>query len=160
LRVLDPNTQLKDPLQFTISSLDGDKLPLSSLNGKVTVLDFWATWCQPCRAQHALYEEVKVKFKDSADVVFLSIDTDEDHSLVKPFVESQKWTQKIYFDDGLQYLLQVSNIPTTMVYGKKGELVSRLIGYLPDRFVDMLTERIDEALGRSALRPGAQPLSQ
>jgi thioredoxin-related protein len=57
-------------------------------------------------------------------------------------------------------LLQVSNIPTTMVYGKKGELVSRLIGYLPDRFVDMLTERIDEALGRSALRPGAQPLSQ
>ncbi|HYL35353.1 MAG TPA: TlpA disulfide reductase family protein [Bryobacteraceae bacterium] len=160
LRVLDPNSQVKDPLLFTLSSLDGDKLALSSLIGKVMVLDFWATWCQPCRAQHALYEQVKARFKDSAEVVFLSVDTDDDHSLVKPFAESQKWTQKIYFDDGLQYLLQVSNIPTTMVYGKKGELVSRMIGYLPDRFVDMLTERIDEALGRTALRPGAQPLSQ
>ena len=160
LRVLDPNSQVKDPLRFTLSSLEGDKLALSSLIGKVMVLDFWATWCQPCRAQHALYEQVKARFKDSAEVVFLSIDTDEDHALVKPFAESQKWTQKIYFDDGLQYLLQVSNIPTTMVYGKKGELVSRMIGYLPDRFVDMLTQRIDEALGRTALRPGAQPLSQ
>ena len=161
LRTFDPNAQIKDPLLFTLTSLDGDKLPLFSLNGKVTVMDFWATWCQPCRAQHALYEEVKARFKDSPDVVFLSIDTDDDHSLVKPFVESQKWTQKIYFDDGLQYLLQVSNIPTTMVYGKKGELVSRMIGYLPDRFVDMLTERIDDALGKPPKPPRVvQSISQ
>ena len=43
-------------------------------------------------------EETKLRFKDAADVVFLSIDTDEDHQLVKPFIDSVKWTQKIYFD--------------------------------------------------------------
>jgi thiol-disulfide isomerase/thioredoxin len=153
LRRFDPNTQTKDPMGFTVSGLEGEKLQLSSLLGKVIVLDFWATWCGPCRAQHPLYEEVKTRFKDSDDVVFLSIDTDDDHSLVRPFLESQKWAQKIYFDDGLQSLLQVSSIPTTIVFGKKGEVVSRMIGYLPDRFVDMLSDRIDEALGRPSRRP-------
>ena len=64
-------------------------------------------------------------------MVFLAIDTDEDHSLVKPFLEAQKWTQKVYFDDGLQSLLQVSSIPTTIIFGKKGDVVTRMIGYLP-----------------------------
>ena len=152
LRQYDLNAQTKDPMSFTVSSLEGEKLPLSSLLGKVIVLDFWATWCGPCRGQHPLYEEVKKRFKDSDDVVFLSIDTDEDHSLVKPFVESQKWAQKVYFDDGLQTLLLVSSIPTTIIFGKRGEVVSRMIGYLPDRFVDMLSDRIDEALGRPSRR--------
>lgn len=155
----DPNGQMKDPMSFTVSALEGGNLKLSSLLGKVVVLDFWATWCGPCRAQHPLYEEVKARFKGSDDVVFLSIDTDEDHSLVKPFLESQHWTQKVYFDDGLQGLLQVSSIPTTIIFGTKGEIYSRMIGYLPERFVDMLTDRIDEALGRPARTP-AKPISQ
>ena len=150
LRRFDPNAQNKDPMSFTVSGLDGEKLKLSSLLGKVIVLDFWATWCGPCRAQHPLYEEVKARFKDADDVVFLSIDADEDHSLVKPFLESQKWTQKVYFEDGLQSLLQVSSIPTTIIFGRKGDVISKMIGFLPDRFVDMLAERIDEALGRPA----------
>ena len=90
LREFDPNSQLKDPMQFTLSGLDGDKLALSSLLGKVVVIDFWATWCGPCRAQHPLYEQVKAKFKDIGDVVFLAVDADEDHSLVKPFLDSDQ----------------------------------------------------------------------
>jgi thiol-disulfide isomerase/thioredoxin len=148
LRELDPNAQVKDPLNFTLSSPDAEKLQLSSLLGKVIVLDFWATWCVPCRAQHPLYEQVKAKYKDAGDVVFLAIDTDEDRTLVKPFLESHQWTQKVYFEDGLQSLLQVSSIPTTIIFGKKGDVVDRMNGFLPDRFVDMLTERIDRALGK------------
>ena len=148
LRQIDPNNQVRDPLAFTLSALDGDKLALAQLAGKVLVLDFWATWCGPCRAQHPLYEETKARFKDNPDVVFLSIDTDEDRRLVKPFMESQKWTQKVYFDDGLQNLLRIENIPTTIIFGKRGDVVDRMMGYLPDRFVDMLTERINDALGK------------
>jgi len=159
LRQFDPNNQLKDPLAFTLSAPDGDKLALSSLLGKVVVLDFWATWCGPCRAQHPLYEETKARFKDNPDVMFLSIDTDDNHALVKPFMESQKWTQKTYFDDGLQYLLQVSDIPTTIIFGKKGEVVDRMIGYLPDRFVDMLSERINDALGKPVTPAPVRPVS-
>ncbi len=160
LRQVDPNTQLKDPMRFTLSGSEGDHLALSGLLGKVIVLDFWATWCNPCRAQHGLYEQAKSRFQKSADVVFLSIDTDEDHELVKPFLESQKWTQKVYFEDGLSALLQVSSIPTTIIFGKKGDIVSRMVGYVPDRFVDMLSDRINEALGAPVGPPLAGPLKQ
>ncbi len=155
LREFDPNAQLKDPIKFTLSGLEGDKLPLSSLLGKVVVMDFWATWCGPCREQHPLYEQVKAKFKDSDDVVFLAVDTDEDHALVKPFLTQIKWSQKVYFEDGLQSLLQVSSIPTTIILGKKGEVFTRMAGFLPDRFVDMLTDRVNNALGTP---PGHTPL--
>ena len=155
LRLMDPNAQSKEPSQFTLSGLDGQKLPLSSLLGKVVVMDFWATWCTPCREQHPLYEAVKARFKDSDEVVFLAIDTDEDHSIVKPFLERIKWSQKIYFEDGLQSLLQVSSIPTTIILGKKGEVFTRMVGYLPDRFVDMLSDRVNDALGRPRSSPPA-----
>ena len=159
LRELDPNSQIKDPIAYTLSGLEGDKLQLHSLLGKVIVLDFWATWCGPCREQHPLYEQVKTRFKDVNDVVFLAIDTDEDHSIVKPFLEQMKWTQKIYFEDGLQSLLQVSSIPTTVILGKDGRIFTRMIGYLPDRFVDMLTDRVDEALGRPVTAAPPKPAS-
>ncbi len=143
---MDPNADAKQPIQFTLSSVDGEKLPLASLKGKVIVLDFWATWCGPCRIQHPLYEEVKKKFKDRDDVVFLAIDTDEDRSIVKPFLEQSQWHQKVYFEDGLSVLLQVSSIPTTIIINKQGEVSSRMNGFLPDRFVEMLSDRIRDAL--------------
>lgn len=150
LRAYDPNSQLTDPMQFTLSSVHGDKLKLSSLLGKVVIIDFWATWCAPCRAQHPLYEEVQAKFKDQTDVTFLAVDADQDRSLVKPFLAQMKWNQQVYFDDGLQALLQVSSIPTTIILGKNGRVFTRMIGYIPDRFVEMLTDRVNEALGNPA----------
>jgi len=147
LEAMDPNLAANDPMQFTIPGLDGKKLTLSSLKGSVVILDFWATWCQPCRAQHPLYDQVKQRFKDRRDVVFLAIDTDEDRNLVAPFLQQQNWsTQSVYFDDGLQRLLQVSSIPTTVLFDKQGRVASRMNGFLPDKFVDQLTERIRSAL--------------
>jgi thiol-disulfide isomerase/thioredoxin len=149
-RQADPNAQLKDPMQFTITGLTGSKLPLASLKGKVTVMDFWATWCGPCRAQHPLYEEVKKRFKDRDDVVFIAIATDEDHSLVKPFLEQNNWSLNVFFGDGLDQLLQVASIPTTIVMDKQAAVYSRMAGFIPERFVDMLTGRIKEALGEKS----------
>jgi thiol-disulfide isomerase/thioredoxin len=146
LHKLDPNAEAKEPAQFTLSGVLGDKLALASLKGKVIVLDFWATWCGPCRLQHPLYEEVKKRFKDRDDVVFLAIDTDEEHALVKPFLDQNKWNPKVYFEDGLGSMLQVTSIPTTVILNKQGAVSSRMNGFLPDRFVDMLSDRIKEAL--------------
>jgi len=149
LNALDPNASVTDPMGFTISSLDGQKLRLGSLQGKVVILDFWATWCNPCRVQHPMYDEVKERFKGREDVVLLSIATDEDHSIVAPFLDQQNWSKsRVYFEDGLQKLLQVNDIPTTIVFDKQGRVASRMNGFLPDRFVDQLSERI-----RSALAP-------
>ena len=70
----------------------------------------------------------------------------EDRSLVAPFLEQYKWPRQVYFEDGLSRLLGISSIPTTLVLGKSGQVFSRLNGFVPDRFVDMLVERVKEAL--------------
>jgi thiol-disulfide isomerase/thioredoxin len=147
LNALDPNADVTDPMGFTISALDGQKLKLGSLKGKVVILDFWATWCGPCRVQHPMYDQVQEKFKDRGDVLLLSIDTDEDHAIVSGFLDQQKWNKsRVYFEDGLQKLLQVTDIPTTIVFDKQGRIASRMNGFLPDSFVEQLTARIHSAL--------------
>ncbi len=93
LRANDPNAQLTDPMEFTLGGVDGSKFHMSSLKGKAIVLDFWATWCGPCRAQHPLYQQVKQRFRDNPDVVFLAIDNDEDRAAVKPFLAEVKWQE-------------------------------------------------------------------
>jgi thiol-disulfide isomerase/thioredoxin len=146
LRDFDPNSSATSPMDFTLSKLDGGRLPLNSMKGKVVVLDFWATWCGPCRVQHPLYEQVKTRFKDNPNVVFLAVDTDEDHSLVKPFLDRQKWSKDVVYEDGLAGYFRVSSIPTTIVLDRSGELKSRMGGFIAERFVEMLSERINSAL--------------
>ncbi|MCW5979237.1 MAG: TlpA family protein disulfide reductase [Bryobacteraceae bacterium] len=146
IRKADPNYDLSTPSEFVLSALEGESLKLSSLRGKVVVADFWATWCQPCRAQQPLYEEAMAKYEGRDDVVFLNINSDQERDAVNPFLETYGWSKKVYFEDGLQRALNVSSIPTTIIFDKRGEVASRIVGFIPDRFVDMLTERIDRIL--------------
>ncbi len=144
---LDPNADATELKDFQIPRLTGGTLAMSSLKGKIVVMDFWATWCGPCRKQHPLYQEVMDYFKKRTDVVFLAINTDEDRAVVAPFLEEQKWsTASNYFEDGLSRLLQVTSIPTTILVGKDGRVVSRMNGFIPERFVEVLKERIQQAL--------------
>lgn len=148
LRELDPNADLSDPLEFTLSGLQGEKLRLAAFRGKVLVLDFWATWCTPCRAQHPLLEQVRERYRNHQDVVFLSVNTDEDPAVIPPFLEETGWQQPVYFEDGLSRLLRVSSIPATIVLDRAGRVHGHLVGFQPDRFVTLLSERIEEALKR------------
>jgi thiol-disulfide isomerase/thioredoxin len=107
-----------------------------------------ATWCEPCRGQHPLYEQVKQRFKDNPDVVFLSIDTDEDREPVRRFLEEEKWLDHVYFEDGLSRALRITYIPTTVIIEKGGQVFGRMNGYAPERFVELLTGRIRDALGQ------------
>lgn len=143
---IDPNAFAEAPGEFTLSALEGPPLKLDSLRGKVVILDFWATWCGPCRAQHPLYEEAKRRFAGRDDVVFVAVSTDEERDAVEPFLERNGWSRKVYFEDGLGAHLRVSSIPTTVILGRAGRVFSRMNGFIPDRFVDMLTARIGQAL--------------
>jgi thiol-disulfide isomerase/thioredoxin len=143
---LEPNFEAAEPLDYVVSGVDGKKLQLKSLLGKVIVMDFWATWCVPCRAQQPLYDQVKAKYKDNPNVIFLNIASDEDKSVVKPFLDENKWDKTIYYDDGLAIFLKVASIPTTVIFSPRGEISSRMVGFIPELFVGMLIERIEESL--------------
>jgi len=146
LRTYDQNALKGKPAEFVVTSVSGEKLAISSLQGKVVVLDFWATWCGPCRVQHPLYDKVKERFAGRNDVEFVYLNTDEDKNLVAPFLEANKWSKNVYFEEGLSRLLNVTSIPTTVILNKRGEISSRMNGFLPEKFVDMLTERVQRIL--------------
>ena len=146
LQLLDPNSVAANPMEFTVTSLDGKPLRLDSLKGKVVVLDFWATWCIPCRVQRPLYDKLKEQFPESTGVVFLAINADQDHSVVEPFLEEQKWDKTTYFEDGLGRFLNVENIPATILFDKSGHLASRMDGFDPDTFVGLMVSRIQSLI--------------
>ena len=63
-------------------------------------------------------------------------------------MQQQKWNKTVYFEDGLSTLMRVSSIPATLIFNRKGELANRMNGFVPERFEDMLAERIKEALAQ------------
>ena len=146
IQVSDPNGHATALMDFTLPGAQGDTLKLASLKGKTVIFDFWATWCGPCRAQHSLYEQVKHRFANNSEVFFVSVNSDEDRDLVAPFLKDNQWNNAVYFEDGLARMLQITSIPTTIIVDKHGEIASRMNGYNPDRFVDLLTERIEQTL--------------
>jgi thiol-disulfide isomerase/thioredoxin len=150
LLALDPNSSLADPMEFTVTGLDGKKLQLASLKGKLLIMDFWATWCGPCRVQHPLYETLRERFGARGDVVFLEMNSDEDRSVVEPFLTAEKWDKTVYFEDGLARLLNVTNIPSTILIDKSGRLVSRMDGFDPSTFLEQMTQRIQSILAEPA----------
>jgi thiol-disulfide isomerase/thioredoxin len=145
----EPNAGRTNALEFTLSGMDGKSLAMASLKGKVVVMDLWATWCIPCREQHPLYQQVKERFRDNPQVVFLSIDADADRAAVKPFVDEMKWQGPVYFEDGLARVFAVDGLPATIVLDRNGQLFTHLNGFLDkNHFADLLTERIRDALGK------------
>lgn len=150
-KAMDRNYNLTDMFEFTLPIVRRDStagpasLGMDTLKGKTLVVDFWATWCGPCIAQHPLIEEVKRKYAEAADVVFLSLNADDDHSLIEPFLLGQKWEQRVYLEGGLSGLLNVTSLPTILVIDPSGRVYSRMMGFSADSFERTLSIRIDEA---------------
>lgn len=152
IRERDPNSIATNLLDFTLPAIDKTAKPLvmSSLKGKTVVLDFWATWCVPCRAQRPLIENVRKKYADDPNVLFLQIDSDDDPSPVAQFAKEQGWDNAGYFEAGLARVLNIASIPTVLILEPSGQVSSRMVGFIPDRFEQMLAERVDEARRKSA----------
>ncbi len=146
-KAMDRNYGVNDPFEFVLQrpGTGGTTLDMSALRGKTVVMDYWATWCLPCIAQHPILERVKQKFAASPDVVFLSLDADDDHSLVAPFVKAQNWNQAVYLEGGLAGLLSVSSLPTVLIIDPGGKPFSRMSGFDGGSFEAMLASRVAEA---------------
>jgi thiol-disulfide isomerase/thioredoxin len=149
----DPNIEVTKIMDFRLPGLDGAApLSMASLKGKTIVLDFWATWCAPCRVQHPMIENVRKRYEDKPDVVFLAIDADDDPSVVPPFLKDTGWKGPFYFEGGLAQRLTISSLPTLMIFDAQGQVFSRMAGFVPERFEAMLAQRIEEARGAGSAK--------
>jgi thiol-disulfide isomerase/thioredoxin len=140
-----PNKGVRDLYGFVVRKLPDGTIPFSSLKGDVVVMEFWATWCGPCREMEPLFAELYAQYGKKPGVTFLAVNDDEDETRVAPFVASTKLVAPVVFADGLDQFLGVDGLPTVLVAGRSGNIVYRVTGLDPDRFVSSLSAAIDKA---------------
>ena len=116
------------------------------------VLNFWATWCGPCRELEPLFENVAAIYADRSDVVFFAANADEDEALVKPFLDERKWKVQVVFPDGLDDFLRILSLPTIIVVDHSKNFVTGSMAIGPEEFSEQLTNAIDRALPPSPRR--------
>ena len=117
---------------FTVRGLDGRSVRLSDFKGKAVVLDFWATWCAPCRASLPHLNEVQGHFSGKGLVVLgLSVD-DAEPQTVRRFADGLglKFRMAMADERVLDLYGPIRTIPTTFFINRRGEVTRRVVGYI------------------------------
>ena len=114
---------------FTLETVDGQPVTLSKLKGKIVVLDFWATWCRPCRLYMPDLIAVTDQYKDK-DVVLYTVNRDDPKANIQRFMELTKMNAAVLLDkEGtVNNDFFVSSIPHTVFIGKDGTVQSVHVG--------------------------------
>jgi peroxiredoxin len=126
---------------FRVEMFDGTTFTLGSLRGKVVLLNFWATWCGPCREELSrVQKDIIDRFKGNEDFVFLPVSRGETRETVAAFREKMGYTFPMGLDPEQKiYRLYASNyIPRNFLIGKDGKVISATIGYEAPEFDELI----------------------
>ena len=132
---------------FDLQNIAGGRTTLASYQGKVVVVDFWATWCTPCIKEIPEYTDFYAKNKSrGVEMVGVVFDSGEP-SEIQEFLQKTKvaYPQLVGADDLLEKYNANQGFPTTFVIGKKGQIVKKVLGSPPGKF-EGLQKAVDEAL--------------
>ena len=140
MKKLEENDAAIEHADFTLTDLDGKSWTLQSLHGKVVLVNFWATWCPPCRKEMPDLDSLYSRFHDKGFVV-LAI-SDEDAAKVAPFVKQQNVRYPVLLDTGrrVSQLFGVEGIPKSFIFDRSGKLVAQSVDMRTrHQFLDMLS---------------------
>ena len=116
---------------FLLRDLDNQKWTFSSTRGKVVLVDFWATWCVPCKVEIPAFVDLYARYKaNGLEVVGISMDTDP--AAMKSFAAEYKMTYPILRGtDNVTRTWGVEGLPTTVLVGRDGKVCRKFVGQTP-----------------------------
>jgi len=144
IALLEADDRKREHLDFTLKDLSGKTWTFSELRGRIVLVNFWATWCPPCRKEMPDLETLYGRFS-SKGLVVLGI-SDEEAAKVEPFIRERKVSFPVLLDPGrkVNEMFAVEGIPKSFVYDREGKLVAQSI--------DMRTQKqFLEMLGKAGL---------
>jgi peroxiredoxin len=116
---------------FTLPSLSGQEVSMAKLRGKVIILNVWATWCEPCRAEMPSMETLYEDFKSNKNFVLLAVSQDErGREAVAPFIKKNGYHFTVLLDPKnlVSSAYGASGVPETFVIGRDGRIVAHHLG--------------------------------
>lgn len=139
---------------FELQTFDGEIISSGDLKGKVVVLDFWATWCGPCRKTFPLLEKVYQDYRNHPKVVFYVVNTSWNQDTMekaRDFIEKNGYNLPFVYDEGAKLsdaIVRPRGIPTFCILDKSGRLRIRHVGYLEfwENYPETLAKYIDKQL--------------
>jgi thiol-disulfide isomerase/thioredoxin len=139
---------------FQLAMLDGGTIPSQALRGKVVVLDFWTSWCQPCRHEFPELEKVYARYRGRPDIAFFAVDGDRGDTPdnARRFFREAHYSLPVAYDHGSKVYEAFSapGFPTLVVIDRDGRLRFRHTGFLgAEDFAGDLTRLIDGLLQAS-----------
>jgi len=118
-----------DPREFTLPLLTGGNVSLSSYRGKVVILNFWATWCPPCRTEMPSMETLYQRFS-AQGLEILAVDIGENVSTVQQFIRNSGYSFPVLLDSSnrVSSVYGIEAIPTTYIIDREGKIIGRIVG--------------------------------
>jgi peroxiredoxin len=136
---LEDDDRSRQSVNFTLADLAGKSWTLRDLRGSVVLVNFWATWCPPCRKEMPDLEALYQRFGPKG-LVILAI-SDEEIGKIQPFIAEHRFNYPILLDPGrkVNELFRVEGIPKSFVYDREGKLAAQAIDMRTQRqFLEML----------------------
>ncbi len=123
------NKQQSADYNLSLIGFDDRLVSLNDFRGKNIFLNFWASWCPPCRAEMPTIQNLYNKLQNKNDIVFVLVSLDNDLSKAKEFIKSEGFTFPVfYLNSSLPQVYDTGTIPSTFVISKEGKIVARRVG--------------------------------
>lgn len=145
--VLSEMFQIETP-EFQLTDFNGRVLNNSTMKGKVVFVDFWATWCNPCRRELPEFQAFYDLYKNDPRIVFVAASTDQEKQKVQPYIDEMKFTFPVAYAEDTATKFGVEGIPSLFIIGPQGKIRYKIVGFDPDKdFVREMTWRLESLLG-------------
>jgi peroxiredoxin len=121
-------------LNFTFKDVNGRKASLSEFKGKVIILDFWATWCVPCKAEIPGFIDLQKKYGERG-LQIIGLSVDDPPATAKKYADEMKMNYPVLLAEGREDILQaydpIPSIPVSVVIGRDGRICAKHVGIAP-----------------------------